>query len=294
MPHLAAEIAAQPAAWRQAAALSAKVASSLPARGERVAFVGCGTSLYMAQAIARLREQVGQGESDAFAASEFPLARRYARVVAITRSGTTTEVLRLLHALRDSSARTVAITEDSGSEAAQLAGEAIVLPFAAERSTVQTVFATTTLMLLRAHLGDDVAALADAAQAGVRAPGIDELVASDQLTFVGQGWAEGIANEAALKVREAAQAWTESYAAMEYRHGPVSIAARGRTFWCLGPAPGELLEEVAQTGATVVHHDEDPAVSLVRVQRLAAAMAQARGLDPDHPRNLARSVILAS
>ena len=31
---------------------------------------------------------------------------------------------------------------------------------------------------------------------------------------------------------------------------------------------------------------------LVRVHRLAAAAARARGLDPDRPRNLSRSVIL--
>jgi glucosamine 6-phosphate synthetase-like amidotransferase/phosphosugar isomerase protein len=31
---------------------------------------------------------------------------------------------------------------------------------------------------------------------------------------------------------------------------------------------------------------------LVRVQRLAVALALARGLDPDHPRHLARSVVL--
>jgi fructoselysine-6-P-deglycase FrlB-like protein len=32
---------------------------------------------------------------------------------------------------------------------------------------------------------------------------------------------------------------------------------------------------------------------LVRVQRVAAALADARGLDPDHPRNLTRSVVLS-
>jgi len=37
----------------------------------------------------------------------------------------------------------------------------------------------------------------------------------------------------------------------------------------------------------------DPMAELVRVHRLAAAAARARGLDPDRPRNLSRSVILA-
>ncbi|CAM5647475.1 Sugar isomerase OS=Streptomyces alboniger OX=132473 GN=CP975_15870 PE=4 SV=1 [Streptomyces alboniger] len=50
----------------------------------------------MAQSAAALREASGQGETDAFAASEFPPGRSYDRVVALTRSGTTTEVLELL------------------------------------------------------------------------------------------------------------------------------------------------------------------------------------------------------
>ena len=74
----------------------ADAAAPLPRPGERVAVVGCGTSWFMAQAYAALREATGQGETDAFAASELPGGRSYDRVVALTRSGTTTEVLDLL------------------------------------------------------------------------------------------------------------------------------------------------------------------------------------------------------
>lgn len=90
------ETASQPECWRRAAELAPSHSAALPATGERIAVVGCGTSFYMAQAYAALREESGQGESDAFAASEFPFGRRYDRVVALTRSGTTTEVLDLL------------------------------------------------------------------------------------------------------------------------------------------------------------------------------------------------------
>ena len=43
--------------------------------------------------------QAGQGETDAFAASEMPLGRRYDRVLVLSRSGTTTEILQLLDRL---------------------------------------------------------------------------------------------------------------------------------------------------------------------------------------------------
>ncbi|HET9311296.1 MAG TPA: sugar isomerase, partial [Actinomycetota bacterium] len=41
------EIASQPDRWKRAAGLAHEVSAVLPARGERVAIVGCGTSLYM-------------------------------------------------------------------------------------------------------------------------------------------------------------------------------------------------------------------------------------------------------
>ena len=92
--HITAETASQPACWRRAVEVAADPATvrALPRRGERVAVVGCGTSYFMAQAYARLREDAGHGETDAFAASEMPAGRAYDRVVALTRSGTTTGV----------------------------------------------------------------------------------------------------------------------------------------------------------------------------------------------------------
>ncbi|MFD0886471.1 SIS domain-containing protein, partial [Streptosporangium algeriense] len=89
--HTEAEIASQPDCWRRAVTETPR--DALPRPGERVAVIGCGTSWFVAQAYAVLREQAGQGETDAFAASEFPAGRPYDRVLALTRSGTTTEVL---------------------------------------------------------------------------------------------------------------------------------------------------------------------------------------------------------
>ena len=95
-------------------------------------------------------------------------------------------------------------------------------------------------------------------------------------------------------MREAAQSWTESYPAMEYRHGPISIAAPGRVVWHFGEPPPGLAREVAATGARFEAGHLDPMAELVRAQRVALARAQAKGLDPDSPRNLTRSVILHS
>jgi fructoselysine-6-P-deglycase FrlB-like protein len=292
-PFVQTEIVSQPDCWRRAVEIAAQSKGLLARDGERVAIVGCGTSWFMAQAYASLRESTGRGETDAFAASEMPRGRQYDRLVAISRSGTTTEVLRLLHQVRGGPP-TVAVTGDPASAVAGAADQTIVLDFADERSVVQTRFATTTLALLRASLGQDLEpVIADAEQA-LAADLPAGLLQRTQFTFLGSGWTVGLANEAALKMREACLAWAESYPAMEYRHGPISITDARSAVWFLTPPPASLPEEVAATQALVLTPTGDPMAELVRVQRLSVALAAAKGLDPDRPRNLSRSVILSS
>ena len=292
-PFIHAELSSQPDCWRRAVEVAAESKGLLPREGERVAVAGCGTSWFMAQAYASLRESAGQGETDAFAASEFPRGRRYDRLLAITRSGTTTEVLTLLDAMRGRQP-TLMVTGDPGSAVVGAADQTIVLDFADERSVVQTRFATTTLALLRAALGQDLGPVITQADRAVVAELPPGLLERTQFTFLGSGWTVGLANEAALKLREACSAWAEAYPAMEYRHGPISITDARSAVWFLAPPPATLPEEVAATRALVLTPTGDPMTELVKVQRLAVALATAKGLDPDRPRNLSRSVILPS
>ena len=60
---------------------------------------------------------------------------------------------------------------------------------------------------------------------------------------------------------------------MEYRHGPIAIAAPGRATWAFGPVPEGLAEQVAATGCRFEHRDLDPLAELVRVHRLCLAKA---------------------
>ncbi|MFI0896799.1 SIS domain-containing protein [Streptomyces sp. NPDC020983] len=288
-----AEIATQPDCWVRAAQLVPNAAGALPRRGERVAVIGCGTSWFMAQSYAVLREQAGHGLTDAFAASAYPFGRGYDRVLALTRSGTTTEVLRACTRLRDAGVPVTAVTADPGTPVRQAADELVVLDFADERSVVQTRFATTALALLRAHLGDDLTGAVADARTAVTADLPAALPAAEQTTFLGTGWTYGLAQEAALKMREAAGAWTESYPAMEYRHGPISITGPGRAVWAFGGLPDGLADAIAATGGALeARQDLDPLADLIRAQRLAVEVAARRGLDPDRPRHLTRSVVL--
>ena len=291
MRAITSEIASQPAQWRKAAALAPAVAGLLPLPGESAAAIGCGTSHHIARAYAALREERNLGATDAATASELSPHRRYGRVVAISRSGTTTEVLRTLEGLKGSVA-TVAVTAVPDSPVAAAADDTIALDFANEQSVVQTRFATTVLALLRAHVGDRLeAAIGDGEAALARAlpAGLSEF---RQFVFLGQGWTVGLANEAALKLREAASAWTEAYPAMEYRHGPISAAGRGTLVWAIGAVDPGVLADAAATGATIVNDGSDPMAELVLIQRMAVELAEAHGFDPDHPKHLTRSVVL--
>jgi len=300
MSYLTDEIASQPECWSKAIELAGSAESALPRPGERVAAVGCGSSLNVARCYAALREAAGQGETDAFPASEVPGTRRYDRLLYISRTGTTTEVLDALRrAPRDTPA--TAVTADPGAPLAREARDVVLLDFADERSVVSSRFITSSVVLLRAHLaigpgipaGVDVRALPGAAARELARPLPPELAERTEFTFLGRGWAAAVADEAALKLREASRTWAESYPAMEYRHGPISVSDQNTVVWALGEVPAGLLADARRTGAAVIASDADPLAGLIGAQRLAAALAERKGIDPDQPRALSRSVILA-
>lgn len=288
-PLVAREIADQPEAWRRAATLSATAPPFQP--GARTALVGCGSSWHAASAIAALRERAGGGETDAYAASEARLERHYVRVIAISRSGRTSE---LLSAMEDIPAgvEKLALVGDPTSPVAAACDGVIDFGFADDRSVVQTRFVTSVVAFGRAALGtrlDDAISDARAALDGNTAV---EPPDAEQLVFLGQGWCLALAHAGALVVRETAQARTEAHPAMEYRHGPIATAGPGTVVWFIGAAPDGLADEIEATGATVVLSALDPLAELVRVQRVALSLAERRGLDPDRPPNLSRAVVL--
>ena len=86
--------------------------------------------------------------------------------------------------------------------------------------------------------------------------------------------------EAALKLRESSQSWTESYPSMDYRHGPIAIPAPGRVTWQLGTAPDGPRAPVEATGARFVPHVIVPIAALLCLHCLALTPARARGCGP--------------
>jgi glucosamine--fructose-6-phosphate aminotransferase (isomerizing) len=289
------EIASQPSVWRVALLHVDRATELLVRPGERMLVLGCGTSAFVAESFAQLREGAGYGMTDAAYASEPRAWRDYDRVLAITRSGTTSEVIDAIRLLPVGVPVTV-VTGVADSPVTSLATDVLLLDFADEESVVQTRFPTSFLILARAALGEDVAQLPDEAEVALaKSPlaSYDIDVASfDHFVYLGSGWSYGLAQEAALKIREAAQAWSESYPLLDYRHGPLAVAHSTSLVWMMGRSESALAEQIRATGATVICGEHDPLIELALAQKLAVEVADARGLNPDTPRYLTRSIVL--
>ena len=129
------------------------------------------------------------------------------------------------------------------------------------------------------------------------------------LYVIGRGLGLGIAQEAALKLKEVCGLHAEAFSAAEIRHGPLALV--GPDFPLLVFRQGDETEESVDdlvrdlasygaplfvTGATPAGAvalpaiEADPAIEpMLRIQsfyRAAAALSVARGLDPDRPPHL--------
>lgn len=285
------EIFSQPQIWKQASDLVGEYGPALAAPGERMLVVGCGTSEHVAESFAAMREAAGLGETDARYASEPILPRPYDRVIALSRSGMTTEVLDALRSI-PATVYKVAVTAVAGMPIERCIDERILLDFADEVSVVQTRFPTASLVLMRAALGQRVDHLEAACEAALAADLPIDHASADHFVFLGTGWTLGLAHEAALKMRETALAHAESYPAMDYRHGPIALASPASVVWFFGEPADELVADVRATGAQVVTSELDPLAQVVVAQRFAVELAELRGLNPDRPRHLSRSVVI--
>jgi hypothetical protein len=186
----------------------------------------------------------------------------------------------------------VAVTAAVGEAVDAMVDERVVLDFADETSVVQTRFPTTVLALVRAAIGHPYADMIADGRAAVSMPEPVDPTKFEHFVFLGTGWTVGLAHEGALKMREMAQSWSESYPAMDFRHGPVAAVGSQSLVWTFGDVPVGVTETAEAAGAFVQRENLDPLAQMVLLHRLALRLADHRGLDPDRPRHLTRSVVL--
>jgi len=345
--HTLHEILSQPDCWdaclaKLAASAELRAATQLALPGAEWIFIGCGTSYYLAQAAAASFSYLNL-PAHAVPASELLMypaltlrpERRYIPVV-ISRSGRTSEAVRVAQMLeKEHDLRSIAITCADGQPLEVACSLTLKLLDADERSTVMTRSFTSMLLglqyLAATIVGNDTFRQALLDLSAQVEPLLDDIpqrlrlfVESQSFSdfaFLAQGPLFGIASECMLKVTESSSSYAQVFHALEFRHGPKSIAGPGTLITFLMSetsydAEVELLEEMKALGAATIvianrvdsraQRAADFAVELglqsPEYARLAAFVIWGqlygvyygikKGLNPDSPKNLTRVVEL--
>ncbi|MBI2941859.1 MAG: SIS domain-containing protein [Chloroflexi bacterium] len=336
------EIYAQPAAWRSVTAAVPDLDVIGPVFDpppDEVVFTGCGSSYYLAQAAAPVFQRVCRIRSTAVPCSEIilfpelalPEGRRVV-LVTISRSGETSEAVAAAQTGSERRLTTLGIVCDPTSSLARLCQHTLAFAEAQEECVVMTGSFTTMLLGLqrcagllagdRAYLSElailpEVAGTLDyAATDEVAVVGRDPR--HRQIVYLGAGPAFGLAEEAALKVKEASLTSSIAYHPLEFRHGPISVVDEQTLVVLLASHTARadetaLIREVRAAGARVLAIAErgegvcaDHVVELRSglgeyarqvlylppAHLLAYHRAIAKGLDPDAPQNLSKVVML--
>lgn len=250
------------------------------------------------------------------------LMARDTLTLAISQSGQSPDVVEPVRYFRQGGATTVALVNDVASPLAAAAEWTLPLHAGAERSVAATKSFIASLVAAArlvhhwqadAELQRALADLPQALQAASRTDWSDALpvlVGARQAMVVGRGIGFPLALEAALKLKETSALQAEAFSGAEIQHGPMVLIEAGYPLLILatrGPALQGLVDLAAAMrlrGARVLLAapdevrerdltlptagvpDLDPITAAVAFYRMAAELAQARGLDPDHPRHL--------
>lgn len=267
-----------------------------------VAFLGCGSSYCIAQAAAHLYESERNVPAQAILPSQY-VARPEWSHVAISRSGTTAELLEALNIADKGGISIGLVVGDPDSAAEAISFVTLPLEFAAEQGVIQTRFILAAIFALETLIdggaGDDLhRELPRWVRRGLTEFDPGPLMEFDHIVFLGHGWRYGLALSAALTFQETTFTPALGYQTLDYRHGPIAVAGNRSLIWCLDPlndpATAGIVEEVQKAGALVRWSGDDPIVELGQAQLFAARKASAMGLDPTPPRRFCRPAVTPS
>ncbi|MEJ2555650.1 MAG: SIS domain-containing protein [Anaerolineae bacterium] len=333
------EILSQPTAWMGAIEAVQQAYSRLKKlRSEaygQIIFIGCGSTHYLSLAAAPVAQELTGVFSRAFPASElllypqskYPKKNGKTLLVAVSRSGTTTETLHAIRSFREARKGTVAvITNYPEAPLAGMGDINIVIPEGQETSIAQTrSFASMYVasVAMSAVLGDRddlLASLDGLIPVGERllcdyiefARQWGENKDLKQFFFLGSGPRHGLACETSLKLKEMSLSVSEPFYFLEFRHGPMSMVTKetlliGLLSDSARPQEEAVIQEMQKLGAnTMVLAEDNADVSLssklpeiIRgvlylpvLQLFGYYRAISSGLDPDKPNNLSAVVQL--
>lgn len=284
-------------------------------------FVGCGTSFNLALSLAAYANSLKR-KAIAVPGAEWLNRPSYfwpewqkTHVVALSRSGETTETVAAAKASRAAGAFVTAVTVEPESALAKNCDQLICSPTHPEEGIVMTVSASLMVLLSLQLIGQTVpaSAVASARQlANTLDAALPDIIEDrSHFVFLGGGPLFGIALEGALKLMEMSQLMTQAFHPLEYRHGPISLVDEKTAAIMLystdqRQAEAKLVGELREKGAVVIGIggpgdlelpvDVDLSLAglvvLPALQILGERAAQARQIDTVSPRHLTKVVTL--
>jgi len=303
--------------WRKAS-----VALEPLPKADLTAFVGCGSSYNLAMSLAVSANAAGwqaiavPGDEWTNRRDNYWAGTGTVQVVAISRSGETSETVAAAKASRAAGIPVIGITVETGSALAANSDRVVAAATDVREGIVMTTSASLMLQLGLQLLGAVVPEAAiGAAETMLKA--VDAKVPAllhgrSHFVYLGSGAQYGVGVEGALKLMEMSQAMTQAFHPLEYRHGPISLIDAQSVVVMLHSADGlaaelKVADEIRAKGAVVISLggagevgfpvDVAPAlrplVYLPALQVLGERVAQMKGLDTASPRHLTKVVVLA-
>ena len=326
------EIKSQTEAWAQAIDLAS--ACDLPVTGdyEQVIFTGCGSTYYLSLAAAALYQELTGCPARALPAGELVLNPRTALtdqktlLVAVSRSGTTSETLKAVEDFKENRRGRVMAISNYDEALSRLADMNIVIDKGQEESVAQTrafasmYVATCVLCARMAGRNDLVEAMDKLPEVGNWiisnyegfAKEIGENLVFDRFYFLGSGIRYGLACEVNLKMKEMTLTHSEPFHFLEFRHGPMSMMNQDAVVVGLfsdenHSYEAKVLSEMKSLGGKVISLGETNAdvqfksgipdsvrgvLHLPALQWMAFYRSLAKGFNPDKPNHLTAVVQL--
>ena len=287
-----------------------------------LAFVGCGTSYNLALSLSASSNAQGipavavPGHEWLRRPSAYLPDPARAHVVAISRSGESTETVEAARWSRAAGIAVTAITCEAASNLAMIGSSVLAARTDPDEGIVMTTSASLMLSLglqfVGVRISEDTIAHAEAMLKALERAGTDFLRGRSHFVYLGGGPLYGIGVEGALKLQEMSCTVTQAYHPLEYRHGPLSVLSERSTVVLLyhpdtRSEEERLAAELSSNGAFVIglggpgdlalltdsEEGHRGLVYLPALQLLGERLAGLRDLDTDAPRNLTKVVRIA-
>lgn len=330
--HTYKEIKSQTEAWRQALEITRALTLPSAEKYGQVIFTGCGSTYYLSQSAAALYQELTGHIARAVPGgelllnSQIVLTNQKSLLVAISRSGTTTETIRAVEKFKKENRGDVVVISNYDETLSRLADVNIVIDKGQEDSVAQTgsfasMYVAVTVMCARMAGRDDLvetmSGLPEVGQRLIRdfeplSRKLGEDLGFDRFYFLGSGIRYGLACEANLKMKEMTLTHSEPFHSLEFRHGPMSMVNEKAVVVGLVSesnlnhekavlnemhALGGKIVALAETNADVSFESHIPeqvrgVLYLPVLQLMAFYRSVAKGLNPDRPANLTAVVKL--